>query len=27
VEKELGVEIVPSGYTAGDFVERVRARI
>jgi putative radical SAM enzyme (TIGR03279 family) len=26
VEKELGVEVVPSGYTAGDFVERMRAR-
>ena len=26
VERELGVEVVPSGYTAGDFVERMRAR-
>ena len=26
VERELGVEGVPSGYTAGDFVERMRAR-
>jgi putative radical SAM enzyme (TIGR03279 family) len=27
VEKELGVEVIPSGYTAGDFVETMRARI
>jgi len=26
VERELGAEILPSGYTAGDFVERIRAR-
>ena len=26
VERELGTEILPSGYTAGDFVERIRAR-
>jgi putative radical SAM enzyme (TIGR03279 family) len=26
VERELGVEVIPSGYTAGDFVERMRAR-
>jgi putative radical SAM enzyme (TIGR03279 family) len=27
VERELGVEVVPSGYTAGDFIERMRARV
>ena len=26
VERELGVEVLPSGYSAGDFVERMRAR-
>ena len=26
VEGELGVEVLPSGYSAGDFVERMRAR-
>ncbi len=26
VERELGVEVIPSGYTAGEFVERMRAR-
>jgi putative radical SAM enzyme (TIGR03279 family) len=26
VEKELGVEVIPSGYTAGDFVDRMLAR-
>jgi hypothetical protein len=26
VEKELGVEVVPSGYSAGEFVERMLAR-
>jgi putative radical SAM enzyme (TIGR03279 family) len=26
VEKELGVEVIRSGYSAGDFVERMRAR-
>jgi NifB/MoaA-like Fe-S oxidoreductase len=26
VRKELGVEIVPSGYTAGEFVDNMRAR-
>jgi len=25
VERELGVEVIPSGYTAGDFVDRMRA--
>jgi putative radical SAM enzyme (TIGR03279 family) len=26
VEKEVGVEVIPSGYTAGDFVKQMRAR-
>jgi len=26
VEREVGVEVIPSGYTAGDFVERMHAR-
>jgi putative radical SAM enzyme (TIGR03279 family) len=26
VEKELGVEVIPSGYSAGDFVDAIRAR-
>ena len=26
VERELGVEVIPSGYTAGEFVERMRER-
>jgi NifB/MoaA-like Fe-S oxidoreductase len=26
VERELGVEVLPSGYSAGDFVERMCAR-
>ena len=26
VEREIGVEVVPSGYTAGEFIERMRAR-
>jgi putative radical SAM enzyme (TIGR03279 family) len=26
VEKELGVEVIPSGYTAGDFVDRMASR-
>ena len=26
VEREWGVEVLPSGYSAGDFVERMRAR-
>jgi putative radical SAM enzyme (TIGR03279 family) len=26
VERELGVEVIPSGYTAGDFVERLMTR-
>jgi putative radical SAM enzyme (TIGR03279 family) len=26
VERELGVEVIPSGYTAGEFVERMRAK-
>ena len=27
VERELGVEVIPSGYTAGEFIERMRARL
>jgi len=26
VERELGVEVIPSGYTAGEFVERMRGQ-
>jgi putative radical SAM enzyme (TIGR03279 family) len=27
VERELGVEVIPSGYTAGDFVERMHSQV
>ena len=27
VQRELGVEVIPSGYTAGEFVEHIRGRV